>query len=145
MRNSLVGLLLSVATLPLGACRDDGFDTPARYVLSTIDGNPLPATESDGEGFRVTVLADTMVFNSRSRGLSIRKGRFTRPGEDEPESADWTATFEYRVDDGKVSITFDCPPGASCIEGPHLRGTVLPGALRLVDRYRPIALHYERH
>jgi hypothetical protein len=94
------------------------------YVLRRVAGEALPTILAANESGQIRVYADTIILEGDGVGSSSTTTEFipTVPGipNDGPES--FRSTLHYRLGIGRLEISFDCPPGADCVAGPHLVG-----------------------
>lgn len=137
-----------LAFLALSGCGDH-YLSGSRYVLGSISGDPLPAVSFEGDFARYLMLSDTIVLTSATRGYQASRIR-VEPTEGSQEVYSTSTNFTYELTSplepgllsADIAITFDCPPNAGCIEGPHLTGRVEGSRLSLRVRYRsPERLH----
>jgi hypothetical protein len=139
---ALFAMLLSTVV----ACQESAMDLPSRFVLTTLNGDALPAVESEVDGSRYVIVADTMLFSAGGQGLRVRHVLVTLPGQ--PEKSERQSTvFSYRVTRNFIEISYLCPPNAAtvdCAPGPHMRGGASPTELTLLERFRPVSLRYVR-
>jgi hypothetical protein len=113
-----------------------------RWVLASIDDDPVPAVLRETVSGRYTVLADTIVFANGGQGYHSRALRVEPFGAQPPETTRSTTAFTYEMPGaslassapaGLVVITYKCPDDvlADCIPGPHLTGLRNASALTL--------------
>ena len=125
--------LLAVAA----GCSDDDLMNQRRFILASIDGDPLPAVEHENVSGRYVALADTIVFTSVTRGFHTRVVRVEPSSAQPPETTRSTTEFTYESSspgaEGNISIFYVCPDGvlADCLAGPHLSGTLGEATLTL--------------
>jgi hypothetical protein len=146
MRGVVVRALFAMLISTVVACQDSTMDLPSRFVLTTLNGDALPAVESDDDATRYVIVADTLVFTAGRQGVRVRHALVTQPGQPE-EAVRQSTVFFYRVTGNFIQITYLCPLNAStvnCAPGPHMRGGVSPLELTLVERFRPVSLRYVR-
>lgn len=102
------------------------------WALESLDGAALPAVSMSNEWVTMVTRADTLRFGGRTRGLQIVHWDAAYAS---PEVADETgrmeSEFSYRIVQGRVEISFDCPPNALCLAPPHLYAVPVAGALRV--------------
>jgi len=125
----------SVGALLLTACTDVASVPPrlaATYVVETVNGRRPPAVAAEGNGFQVTVIADTLEFklNGEVQRRSTRRFAGVLAGV-----ADTTvhtdASMSYTIDGDKLAIFFVCPANANCI-GP-ISGHIDAHRLDIID------------
>lgn len=85
-----------------------------RYVLESVSSVALPATIS-GAGWSYRLVADTIWFDDDARGRQVHVQEWNGQPRERYEQR-----FMYEFNDGRLEVTYVCPPNASCIEGPHL-------------------------
>ncbi len=138
----LIPTLVVLLGLGLSGCSEDLHGE--RFVLESLGGHLLPAVEFDTGEERFVVEAETLVFTSSHRGHRSRRVRVDDSGGVISTSLNGTQAFTYELDGVDVSVTFDCPPNASCVEGPHLLGQRILGRLRLYGNHvaEPLLLEY---
>jgi hypothetical protein len=112
-----------------------------RFVLETFRGNAVPA-RVDTDAFSWFLLADTIRLETRAGGTQIRAFRvdFHDPARSDEEQV-LVQSFEYRVRDGRLAMSNNCPLNALCV-GPHDVGTHEGDALVL--DFGDGARHYRR-
>ena len=116
----LLTLLCLAAPLSCSDSLSPG-EVPGTYVLRNVAGDPLPAVLYTTEFTKIRVFADTLRFTLNGRG-SINTFRESEPvkGDGPTEPFRWQEGFSYRLVDNRIEVTFDCPPNANCLKGPHL-------------------------
>ena len=129
----LVPTLVVLLGLGLSGCSEDL--NGERFVLESLGGHLLPAVEFDTGEERFVVEAETLVFTSSHRGRRSRRVRVDEAGGVASTTLNGTQAFTYELGGVDVSVTFDCPPNASCAEGPHLLGQRILGRLRLYGNH----------
>ena len=140
---------LLVAVILVAACDNplEPSDVAGIYVLERVQSDPLPAVVHGSWAGITTVLSDTIELNPDRTGvrhgwLNIVSDYVTEPGDIRFESS-----FTYRIDEGRVEISFSCPPNAMCLPPPHM--VLLPigwgmrldfdGSFRTPAYYRRVA------
>jgi hypothetical protein len=101
------------------------------YVLTAVGNNRLPTELYRTDYVIVRVLADTLRLNSDGTATSStnRSVESRLSGVPDSGSEHVVTPAHYLTRSGRVEITFDCPPNASCIAGPHLIGVPSIGGL----------------
>jgi hypothetical protein len=101
------------------------------YVLQRVAGNPLPAVLQSTDFVNIRVLADTMLLRSDGTGVisGVREIVPREPGGPAEGPHSIVTTFHSETSGGEIAITFDCPPAALCIRGPHLLARTADGEL----------------
>jgi hypothetical protein len=94
------------------------------YVLQSIDGQPLPAPYAANLQLPDRMFADTLVLRDDGTGESRTVIEESLGGAKDHQVQQLTYSGTNHVE-----ITFTCPPGALCIEGPHLSGDVSAGGI----------------
>ncbi len=118
--------LLAVAA----GCSDDDLMNHRRFILASIDGDPLPAVEHENVSGRYMALADTIVFTSPTRGFHTKVVRVEPSTAQPPETTRSTTEFTYESSSSgagaNISISYVCRDDvlADCLAGPHLSGTL---------------------
>jgi hypothetical protein len=114
--------ILLCATVPL-ACGEplSPRDIAGTYALQRVAGDSLPALLYTNEYVTVHVFADTLLFGPDRRGTLITV-RESEPLAGGPSTGPLRgeSTFGFRVVEGQIEVTFDCPPNANCAPPPHL-------------------------
>lgn len=137
--------LLGMAT----GCSDDDLMNHRRFILASIDGDPLPAVEHQTVSGRYVALADTIVFTSATRGFHTRVVRVEPTTAQPPETVRSTTEFTWEPSsanaEANIAITYVCPDDvlADCLAGPHLSGTL--GETTLTLRDLNLSPERERH
>jgi hypothetical protein len=114
------------------------------FVLETLAGNPVPLPIFGTGSETHFLMADTMRLGPGGAGTQVRVIRVDFDDPARPDRVDvFPAVFEYRVRDGRLEITVECPINALCAPGPHGIGRHEGDALVLgsgdsVLRYRRI-------
>ncbi len=128
----------------LAAGCGEGHLSGSRFVLDNINGQPIPAISFENDFSRYVALADIVVLTSQSRGYQSTRIRVEPPGGgSESETYASTTNFTYELASplepgilsADIAITFDCPPNAGCIKGPHLTGRIEGSRLSLRERH----------
>jgi hypothetical protein len=121
-----------VAALVLG-CDSTGPGPITRgiYVLQRVAGNPLPAVLQTTDLFNIRVLSDTLLLRSDGTGVisGVREIAPREPGGPAEGPFSIVTPFHSETSRGEIAITFDCPPNALCIEGPHMLARTADGGL----------------
>jgi hypothetical protein len=132
------GLLLILAVFAVAACSEVP-TAPARafegtFVLRTIGGQPIPILVTSAAPFRVTVVADTLVFDAR--------GHYTRRFVEAIDSLGGSQHIQSTFNSGSyvvagagdtTSFPYACPMNIVC--APPAFGVREPeGDLVFVDR-----------
>lgn len=121
---------LAVLLLAAAGCSDDDLMNHRRFILASIDGDPLPAVEHENVSGRYMALADTIVFTSTTRGFHTKVVRVEPSTAQPPETTRSTTEFTWESSpsgaDGNISISYVCRDDvlADCLAGPHLSGTL---------------------
>lgn len=113
-----------------------------RFILTSIDGNALPALEHETVSGRYLALADTIVFTSRTRGVHTHVYRVEPFTSQPPETIRVSTAFTYEIDRyvedsslpaGTILVTYVCGDDAlaDCLAGPHLSGLVADNVMKL--------------
>lgn len=118
MRRLALGCLLAGV---LG-CPADKLDPLGRdfYALESIAGVPLPAPYAQNPDYNGLFVADSMAFREDGTGFS----HSVYQPENSVEKYMTDNDFNWTRDGNTIAITFVCPPGADCMAGPHLTGSV---------------------
>jgi hypothetical protein len=90
------------------------------YALQSVAGVPLPAPYAPNPSYNGLLIADSIMF--RQDGTGARHAVYQEENSTQRYESD--ESFNWTRDGNRIAITFVCPPTASCIAGPHLRGTV---------------------
>lgn len=117
---------VAAAVILSGCSLHEPRQVEAEYVLSTVDGEVLPAVIAENELAVVRVIADTIRLYGNGTGVRARVTETTsdvtldvvEPRPRSPES------FVYRITGDRFEADFPCPPEASCVAPPHLVGTL---------------------
>jgi hypothetical protein len=114
IRGAVVALVLGSSAW---SCSDSfgPEDVEGRYILESVSSVRLPVTVS-GEGWSYQMIADTIWFADARAGSRVQVIEWN----DGRGRESYEQQFVYRIRDGRVEVTFACPPNASCVEGPHL-------------------------
>lgn len=112
---TMLGLLAGCQFNPFGG------NPVSDYDLVSIAGDPLPAPfVVQGAQVLVTVVSSRIRLRNDHRGEEV--SRRLVQGQTSPNET--TTEFEFRIEGNTIRITYDCPPLASCIAGPHLEGRI---------------------
>jgi hypothetical protein len=142
--------LLSMATL---ACSDplSPQNVKGSYALLRVAGDTLPALLYTNDYVSVRILSETLRFTTDDRGSRTVSYESTPLAGGFPTVANngletrAPENFHWRVRNGRLEITYDCPINANCIAGPHL--LLLPTTNGLLGYPRSLSrspLLYER-
>lgn len=121
---------LAVLLAAAAGCSDDDLMNHRRFILASIDGDPLPAVEHENVSGRYVALADTIVFTSATRGFHTKVVRVEPSTAQPPETTRLTTEFTYESPgfgpEESISISYVCRDDvlADCLAGPHLTGTL---------------------
>lgn len=139
-RRAFASVLAVLAAFSAGAC--DGSPTspgevPGTYVLHSVNGDPLPAVATPIPGATVYLEADSLRLSPDGTGSEVVVHRtvYGTPGQpDEIERTELRLQHELR--DGRVEITYLCPPDALalCMPGPHALARATDGWLIVSSR-----------
>lgn len=113
---SITRLCCVLVALGAAACSDPlgPGDVAGIYALRSAGGQSLPATVTIGS-FSFVILADTLHLRPDGSG---RHARISQNPGGPPQRFDIDLRFETL--NGRIEITFMCPPNALCTAGPHL-------------------------
>jgi len=130
------GSLPALAGLVLSACGSTTLVLPrlsATYVLERVNGRPTPAVSAQGDGYRVTVLADTLVFAADGTVERRNTVRYVGVLSINPDTTIHNSMkWAYTIDGTKLTIgVISCPANASCV-GPST-GYIDADRLELTD------------
>jgi hypothetical protein len=102
------------------------------YALESIDGAPIPAVSVANDWVTLVTRADTLRFGDGAMGVNIVhwEAAYSSP-EVADESGRTESAFSYRLREGRVEISFPCPPNALCMAPPHLYAAPVDGGLRV--------------
>ena len=122
---SLVG---SVAAALAMGCGDSlsPAGVAGTYVLRTIDGDSLPTTPAISgprTDYTIVVVADTLRLAPDGSGMLVTIEDIVHEGSGgEVERVRVDAALHFSTSDGRIEITFVCPPNAlmNCAPGPHM-------------------------
>lgn len=121
---------LSLAVVLALACRSNTEPLTGRiYILTSIAGQVLPAPYASNPDFNGLAIADTLALRDGGRG----ERRFVHEGDTPGSRVSERAELTWSQSGSQVTITLDCPPGAMCIAGPHLVGTIGNGTLTITE------------
>ena len=113
---AILALLISACTDSLAPLEGD------LLVLQSIDAEPLPTRFAQYAGSTSLLYADTLALRADGTG----ERRWAHDNGDPGSRTSDTEGFSWTMTGSKLSITFNCPPGADCIAGPHFVGTLGP-------------------
>ena len=136
MRQSIVRSVTAVAVLAISACNDP--TGPGRfagsYRLERYDGVSLPAITYRSGVTSVTILRGSLMLGDEGTGVATSTTRVVDPNTPQGSETTFSQLLRFEVRDGRIEITFVCPPNADCIAGPHLVGARVDGGLALSPR-----------
>jgi hypothetical protein len=122
VRHATILALGTVAAVTLG-CRDSlgPRDVAGTYVLERVGVEPVPAVIfRDGQG-TVRVVADTLRLRVDGRGsfvfIHVIEPAIGGAAPEAPTRIE--IDFTYDLVGSTIEISYDCPPMALCIAGPH--------------------------
>jgi hypothetical protein len=127
-----------VLAVTLAACGDStgpglGLATPTgTYTLHTVNGNPLPYTVDEGDGFTLVIVSDAFTLQNGGRFSESFTLRVTENGITTTESGSGTGV--WTITGTAITLTFD--------DGPAVSGTLSGGVMTLVDS--GVSLVYRR-
>jgi hypothetical protein len=128
-------LILALLIISTGSGCSDGFgpsNFAGSYVLERVGADTLPAVVYTSEDISIKVLADTLRVHGDGRGTRATVVHITTTIGPQPENPSSSESgFTYRIDRGRVAVSFDCPPNANCLAPPHLVGQVLSDGLTI--------------
>ena len=101
------------------------------YVLQRVAGAPLPTVLQTTDQVDIRVLSDTLLLRSDGTGVisGVREIVPREPGGPAEGPRSIVTTFHSETGGGQIAITFDCPPNALCIQGPHMLARTADGGL----------------
>src|SRR3954469_5962851 len=122
---SVVVLTLSAVFLSCSSSTEPHSGTTT-YVLTEVDGDPLPTVLFTNDVVQVTVLSDTIRLNADGTGTTSGLQRFVLLQPDGPPEGPQaiTSPIHYRSTTHGLEIDFDCPANANCAPPPHLLGSI---------------------
>jgi hypothetical protein len=117
--------LAMLAALTLGCEESHGpTDFQSTYVLTEVQGDPLPTVLYANEYVEVHVISDTIRLRADGTG-AISGVRASEPLQPSilPEPPTWsTAEIRFRRGINRLEIDYVCPGNANCAPPPHLIG-----------------------
>jgi hypothetical protein len=133
MRQSVVRSVIAFALFVVSAC-----DNPTgpeqfagRYRLERYEGAAMPAISYESGSTSVTILQASLLLGEEGTGVLTTTTRVVDPVRPQGEEDTFSQLLRFGVRDGRIEITFVCPPNADCIAGPHLVGEEVDGDLAL--------------
>jgi hypothetical protein len=149
LRKPALVALLAMTTVTgcslTGPDREEG-----QYVLTSLQGEPLPTTAGEFGSVRVVAIADTIVLRDDGTGVRMSVGDYYEmiggvPTAAPPNRVRSSTELTWSSALGRFQATFYCPPNADCIAGPHMLGTFRDDGLVLdTDLGREGPASYDR-
>jgi hypothetical protein len=107
-----------VATLSAAGCESSTLspdEVRGTFVLETYRGDAVPALTGTTGAAAYILVADTMRLGPGGDGAQVRVRRvdFHDPARADEEYVS-AESFRYRVRDGRLSVTNNCPIAATC-------------------------------
>ncbi|HEX6054043.1 MAG TPA: hypothetical protein VFZ21_32455 [Gemmatimonadaceae bacterium] len=124
-----IGAALALAAQ---ACSDaSGLDPVELYRMEQFEGVRLPALVFQGDGVSSTIVGAEALLLRGGQGRMTTTLRNVDPATPEGRIESHAFRFTYVVGGTRIEITYECPPNADCMPGPHLTGERLPDRLAL--------------
>ncbi len=121
-----------------------GPDIAERYVLRSIDDDPLPAVFRDGDFATLSIIADTLFLAVDGTGYEVQLLESMSKTDGQAHTYTSVSDLEYTVTDGNISVAYECPDMASCIAPPHLVGAVTITGIVFDFALGRVPLRFER-
>lgn len=93
------------------------------YVLRSIAGDLVPAVFTESDMVRVRILADTLELAEDHTGREVQHLETFTTVDGSLDTYRSVVSLTWSMRDGRMTIAYDCPDFAACIEPPHLAGT----------------------
>jgi hypothetical protein len=127
------------------ACGDiAGPEIAERYVLRSIDGDPLPAVFRDGDFATLSIIADTLFLAVDGTGYEVQLLESISKADGHSHAYSSVSDLEYTVTDGNISVAYECPDMASCIAPPHMVGAITITGIVFDVALGRVPLQFER-
>lgn len=118
-----------------------------RFVLQSIDGDPVPAVWVAHAAGVTEILADTLWLDTASRGSRSVIYRSTEAGGT-PNTYRAEESFTHTRVDGRIEISIDCRDvivrTASCVAPPHMVGRIDEADALVVEAFNGRRMRYRR-
>lgn len=101
------------------------------FALQRVGSDALPAVVFTSDDVSLRTIADTLRVDPGGTGTRIIVGDYTPANGPRSEPTRSEGPFTYQIIDNTISIAFDCPPNANCVEPPHLIGRFSPLTLAI--------------
>lgn len=124
MRRTSVVAGIVLATAPVACGEPVAIVAGETYVLRSIAGDAPPAVFTESDVVRVRIIADTLVLAEDLTGHEVQHLETLTKADGSIETYRSVMSLTWSVRGGLLAIAYDCPDFASCIEPPHLAGTV---------------------
>lgn len=118
----VAGIVL--ATAPVACGEPAAIAGGEAYELRSIAGDGLPAVFTESDAVRVRIAADTLVLAEDRTGHEVQHLETLTTADSTLETYRSVVSLTWSVRADRLTIAYDCPDFASCIEPPHLAGTV---------------------
>ena len=108
-------------------------DVAGTYALQRVESDPLPTLLFATEYVRVRVLADTVRLNADGSGIqiSVLESEPLVKGIAPEGPARGEVPLRFETVNGRIEVTFICPPNANCAPPPHLVARAVSEGLRV--------------
>ena len=136
MRQNVVRSVIAFALLVVAACDNPTgpADFAGSYRLERYEGMSLPAISYQSGTTSVTVREASLVLGEEGTGVLTTTTRVVDAITPQGEEDTLSQLLRFDVREGRMEITFVCPPNADCIAGPHLVGERIDDDLALSPR-----------
>ena len=144
MRSMRLILPIGALTCAVACSEVAGPDIAERYVLRSIDDDPLPAVFRDGDFATLSIIADTLFLAVDGTGHEVQLLESISKADGQAHTYTSVSDLEYTVTDGNISVAYECPDMASCIAPPHLVGAVTITGIVFDFALGRVPLRFER-
>lgn len=123
MKPASVVAAVVLAVAPVACGEPTAIAGGETYVLRSIAGDPVPAVFTESEMVRVRILADTLELAADRTGREVQYRETFTTVDGSLDTYRSVVSLTWSVRDGRMTIAYECPDFAVCIEPPHLAGT----------------------
>src|SRR5687767_1941519 len=130
IRSIVLAASVALATTGCGdATSPDDF--AGSYRLERYEGLQLPALVSKTSFGTVSIIDEQLFLSDNGEGVALTTFREVNQVMPQGKLHDFTRRLDYVLRGSRIEITYECPPNANCIAGPHAVGELVNGGLSL--------------
>ena len=126
----MVGVLVGALAGGCGDATGPG-GLAGAYRLERYEGREIPAVVTQTNFGSVSIVGERILLGDDGNSVVFTTIREVNEVTPQGNTLSYTRAFDYVVRDGRIEITYECPPLADCLAGPHTVGELVGGGLAL--------------